>query len=429
MSKERRRSGSSNPATRSRPSNGVISQAPVVGDSEFNQVGVLIVEEHLGFSPSTLTEVRAMCRKLPFEPAMLTVASLAHGQIEATMSSSAKQMRLVESVFAPGLILDRYRELLSSDRRLQIWGPQSLYVLMRLLIDEAADAPISQQLKVADKIGLLRVLIASNSIVESGRSLNKPPGLEDLLAFETQIGSYYARPTWLEDMTRPQALLRLSDTSPLTDDPSCVPINEWIERSGLNAGEQWELGFGLGATTNAWEPSRSPWIDQAVRDDALNKLGFAPRTTEALTLLSATRDTLRDSFAAMGTSPDHVAWETRPFNRTPFLRLQEGGLLLMGRPWIQNWLGDGFYYRPLDVARELDRDRASGRKDRPPGTPVVGEQAYTKGRGAKTSDVAVLVGRDLVLFEVHGRRPAAEPFIGGNQVEIIQELRKLLLRR
>jgi hypothetical protein len=47
----------------------VISRAPVRGHSEFNQVSVVIVEEHLGLSTSTLDDVRAMCTKLPFAPA------------------------------------------------------------------------------------------------------------------------------------------------------------------------------------------------------------------------------------------------------------------------------------------------------------------------------------------------------------------------
>jgi hypothetical protein len=59
---------------------------------------------------------------------------------------------------------------------------------------------------------------------------------------------------------------------------------------------------------------------------------------------------------------------------------------------------------------------------------VYGEQAYRSKDGeARTSDVAVVLGEDLVLFEVHSRRVAASAAVSGDAIAATTEVSRLLV--
>jgi hypothetical protein len=177
------------------------------------------------------------------------------------------------------------------------------------------------------------------------------------------------------------------------------------------------------------------------------------RRESAFTVLAADRATLRTAFVELRAGGKRFIWELRPFNTWPFLRLAgEEGLLLLGRPWMLNWLSEGFHYRAMGVAQAEDAasggrcdhvqhytayagqvfeayclDLASGSLPEP--TIVLGEQRYGKGGGKKTSDIAVLDGRTLVLFEVNARRVGAEPLLSGDPLDAAGELGKLLVKK
>jgi hypothetical protein len=57
-----------------------------------------------------------------------------------------------------------------------------------------------------------------------------------------------------------------------------------------------------------------------------------------------------------------------------------------------------------------------------------GEQPYANG-GSKTSDIAVLFGDELVLFEANARRVGAEPLVGGDPLDATAELAKLIVMK
>lgn len=102
--------------------------------------------------------------------------------------------------------------------------------------------------------------MASNSVTERGTDSRVGPSADDLLAYELQIGHYYSRPSWMEEMARARELYRLAtENGDLLKSRDCVPVRDWISRAGITAEEQWALGFGLSSTANATAkaPSRS----------------------------------------------------------------------------------------------------------------------------------------------------------------------------
>jgi hypothetical protein len=419
-----------------------------------DQISVLIVEEQLGLPVTDLDGMKEIAARLPFEPCMSLLAILA-GRVEATLRDGRGQIDLAREFFGDGPLVQSYAQIIAGDDRWRIFGPQSLYTLMRVLIDDAYDAPITQQLTDEERGQLFRAVVASNSVIESGTGRAVGPTQEDLLAYELQIGTYYSRPQWMEEISRHWDLYELMTADEdLAESNDVMPVAEWIERSGLTAVEQWELGWGLSAGTNAWDAANHPHVAPASLADMLERGGFAGREKPALALISADRTQFREAFAQLAADGGRYMWELRPFKTWPFLRLQDdGGMLLLGQPWIVSWLTEGFYYRPLLVAQS--EDAADGGRtdhvqrytsfagqafeayclrlahDYVPGPAIVlGEHAYGKGGGSRTSDVAILTtGGDLILFEANARRVAAEPLVSGDPQSATDELTKLLVKK
>jgi hypothetical protein len=74
----------------------------------------------------------------------------------------------------------------------------------------------------------------------------------------------------------------------------------------------------------------------------------------------------------------------------------------------------------------LDLAEAAGSDD----VRVFGEQSYETGAGGKlTTDVAVLIGGDLLLFEIHARRVAALAAVTGGVAEVANEVSTLLVHK
>lgn len=134
-----------------------------------------------------------------------------------------------------------------------------------------------------------------------------------------------------------------------------------------------------------------------------------------------------------------------PSSAGRFLRLASGDLLLLGRPWLLSWLGEGFHYRAMthgqqlkppqvlkyttyvgEVVERYALELAEATFAAP--VRVFGEQPYRSTDGdAYTSDVAVASGEDLVLFEVHSRRVAATAAVSGDAVGATTEVSRLLV--
>lgn len=422
--------------------------------SELDQISVLIVEEQLSLPVTDLDGLKKIAAKLPFEPCISQLAILA-GRVEATLHDGRRQIELAREFFGDGPFIQRYAKVIASDDRLRIFGPQSLYTFMRVLIDEAYEAPITQQLTNEERDEFFRGVVASNSVIERGIDMSVGPTTEDLLAYELQAGAYYARPQWMEEMSRQWHLYELMATDPdLVKSDHFVPVAEWLARSGLTAEEQWQIGWGLSTATNAWDAMRHPRVPSPTVAEMFLRGGFAGREARALAVVSADRSELRAAFTELAAERERYAWELRPFKTWPFLRLQDdGGLLLLGRPWLLSWLGEGFHYRAMRVAQQQDAAEADGRQDHvqrytafagqafetyclrlaeeyvPEPSIVLGEQTYGKGAGNKTSDIAISVGENLILFEANARRVSAVPLVTGDPQDATLELTKLLIKK
>jgi hypothetical protein len=272
------------------------------GPDELDQAGAMIVEEELGIPATSLDALRQICRRLPSESSLSFLALLA-GRVDTAGGDPIKHLEIAEWFYGSGELVDRYKQLVASSPGRVVFAGQALYSLMRILLDEAYDAPITVDLADEERQGLTAALLACNSITERGIDTNVGALQEDLLAYELQVGHYYHRDPWMEGIARHRELYLLATTDEqLLASPDATPISEWLERSGLDASQQFELGFSLGAISNAWESTAHPYIAPAAFGETLERIGLSADIDACRELISADRAGYLQDFAELAAS-------------------------------------------------------------------------------------------------------------------------------
>jgi hypothetical protein len=67
--------------------------------------------------------------------------------------------------------------------------------------------------------------------------------------------------------------------------------------------------------------------------------------------ISATREEYRRAFSASGQTAAHIGWDHTPFELQPFLRGENGSLLLLSPRALHAWMTRGIYFRMMEAAR------------------------------------------------------------------------------
>jgi hypothetical protein len=404
-------------------------------------MSVLIDERTLGLPQTTVVELRALARTLPFESAMLNLALL-NLRAERVLIDAAGQWELARWFYASWSdLLARIARVRHDAPGRPIFSPQPIAMLMRLLIEDAREEPFSE-LTPSEFHTLQKAVLGAHSAPDGQLG---PPTTETVVAYELQASSFFNRPPQLEEMTRSEELLCLMRSEEMQASANYVPVDQWLSKSGLRPEQQRVLGFGLSAATNAFTDNHPPTPRLLARhlDQLFNELGLA-NVSHDVPIISASRGEMQASFKALDGEGRSLSWEFRPFKSAPFLRFANGDLLLLGMPWALSWLGEGFHYRALRHAQSLGKDE-SARYTRFIGeaveryaldlahvaldsrATVLGEQHYGKGGGQRTSDIAVIWGNELILFEVHARRVTASAMATGEVTEALGEVSKLLV--
>jgi hypothetical protein len=413
--------------------------------SEMDQMGVFISEAELGRPEADLPALRLMVGRLPFEPAMLHVAVLLC-RLGPRLNDPPRQWELAKQFYAPRPeLLAAYERVLRADRQRVIFSPQPLMLLMRLVMEHARHEPMRDMTGAETRL-LQDAVLSAHSATEVALDAMGLPSRDAVLAYELQAATFFRRPQYLEEMARHHEFLRLAtDDARLINSVNRVPVAQWIADYGITAQEQWALGFGLSAITQAFDGPVTPHILAAHVDDLLARIG-QPETPRNLPVIASSRSEFNAQFAACGGGDATLPWEVRPFASTPFLRLTNGDVLLLSPAWLLSWLGEGFHYRALRRAQQAGSGTSAGYQrfagevtelyaldlamaavTNPDA--VLGEQRYGRNDSERTSDVAIVSGSDLVLFEIHARRVSATVAVSGSASEATLEVTRLLVEK
>jgi hypothetical protein len=422
------------------------------------QIEVFVDEAGIGSKVSSLGDLEDLAGELPFEPAMLVLASAA-GKAFGLHGDEQAELQLARQVYSDE-IYERIARFFTLHRNAELWSEQQVFILQRLVIERARDGVLSEGMHYREQHLATGGIIAAGSLIGAAVALDEGREVEDWLAFFVQNGAYNAKARPLGELARAQELYTRIARLPNLVDAVCQ-LDEWMsEDYSFTIEEQLTIGFALAAMTNTWtedaDAGSRPAVSAEHLDDLLTKLGFASRKAALLDLVSAQRSDYIAEFAEAGTEIEDVAWETRPLMRHPFLRTADGGLLLISPRAIQSWLTDGFHYRLLLAAQKRstsDPKRKTSRRytayagelletyvvdlvrssygERPVGSGrVYGEQPYETSDGeAKTSDVAIDFGLDLVLIEVSGSRLRAETLLAGSAESVAKDLERMLVAK
>ncbi len=435
--------------------------------SELDQMAVFADERAIGLPVSSIADVRAMAAAVPFEVAIRGIARIT-AAVYAFEWDSDGQLRLAEQIFGTGTVLDRLRAFVRSEQpHGRVFAEQNLMILQRLLIELARagslDTPLTEIEGQILSHAVLAVTAINTHLTEQAQA--ETPQLGDWLAFFIQNGAYNRSARPMGEMARAQDLfVRIARLPKLRASSHACPIDDWMVNDyGLTIDEQLALGFALSAMTQAWANDETAgsrcYIEAQNVDDLLVKLGWEDRREQALAAIAADRETFQREFVEFGNSLSDLAWEVRPFMRHPFLRTEEGGLLLLSPRALLSWLSEGFHYRLLRSAeRRAGTDRKLSRAytafagelveeyalelvrsvhpgQRPVGGGrVYGEQPYGQKRGnrngaSKTSDIAIDLGLDLVLIEISASRLRAETLRIGDMNSVTYDLERMVIKK
>lgn len=425
--------------------------------SDFDQIAVYVDEAALRIEPSSLRKLRGIAAQLNFEGAMLATARVA-GRVYALRGDRDAQLRMARDVFPPPFI-ERIDYFFRGQENAELFAEQQIFISQRLLIERATGS-LPCDLTQEEGLILALSLIGAGSIIESTSktAAEQARVLEDWLAFFVQNGAYNSKSAPMGEIARAQEIYgRIAREPELTDHDKYCPLDEWVvEDYGFTLDEQLTLGFALAAMTHAWDEMESrPYLFPSLVDDLFVKLGWESRKEDALDLIAADQDKFKAEFDELGGSPQQIVWETRPLMRHPFLRCEDGGLILLSPRAIQSWLTEGFHYRLLDSAQKRsigDRKRRVSRRytafagvllegyvlnllrssygERPiGGGRVYGEQPYGRKGKALTSDIAIDLGLDLVLIEISVSRLRADTLQVGSSKQVEEDLNRMLLAK
>lgn len=412
-----------------------------------DQIHTFVNEAMLGFPVTTHKQLEGLVEELSFEPVIELISILAARVVGAGRSASA-QLDLAEMVFSGLPYLEPIRSALRENPGTHVFAEQNLYALMQLLIDHAKPARIENGTDPTEPPIFNRSLLAVAALVDIDHDdlADEFADGEDWLPYLIKLSAYYSHPQVMQEVTRAELLLDIARSPAAEQFESYCPIDEWFEEElGLSATEQMRLMMAFAASTDAFDGTNTKThISAEAVENLLRTASLDDKRDEALSLIAATREEFRQAFAGFGSGVRRLLWESRPFKSRPFLRCENGDLILLSPRFIESWFSEGFHHRALNLAREknvaprymafagrlyeshcveLARDAHTGM----PGVRVHGDRPYARGKPGKTCDVAVDYVADLVLVEATNSRFKATTLTEGGREDAHRDLERVLV--
>jgi hypothetical protein len=412
----------------------------VVGDapSDLDAMWVAPSPEVLGVSPISRSSVEQLVANLPFTPAMMVLSAIA-GCVWAAGMDRAKHLALAEELYGEERpILGLLRRFAAEDPHHVLFSEQHLVAVMRLLISSGAPSGELRGMTEPEIDSLLMALVGIGSYQASPVGTRETSAdVTDWVPWLVRSGLYFDRTNLGSDQGRAHALFvsLFGDADP--DGPNWCDLAGWMAQDIGAFADQLAFGYAMGSHARALEDD----LTIADRFRLISPDGLLadqlPKETVArmVEAISATREELAAVFTDAGASEDHIMWDRAPFEQRPFLRLDDGRLLLMSPRFLHAWMGEGFYYRLLDSASR--RRPTSGKSNtaslrftrfhgelmeqyvvrlttdshrvqvRAGAARIVGEQVYVgrDGSESKSPDVVLSYATEVVAVEVTGGRP------------------------
>jgi hypothetical protein len=391
---------------------------------------------------------------------MMALAAIS-GSTWFAATDKEKHLKLAEEVFGTGRpIYGKLQRFVEASPNHLIFNEQHLTVLMRMLI--TSSSPSEGHLRELTDEEVERILMAlvgvATPVQDAGDSVRegeRPAGWVPLLV---RSGLYFDKSNLGSDQGRAHALFVNLFKRANSDGHRWCDLETWMKEDLASFHEQLGFGFALGAWTKALDDEADlPARKITVPRDGLLADQLEPATVERLIAeISADRGEFRRCFTRDGDDLDHLVWDRVPFEKKPFLRIDDGRMILLSPRFLHAWMGEGFYYRLLDSAGrrplagspartmsrrftefhgELMEDYVltvtedSHRDQVRAGLAVVsGEQGYAGPDGSESlsPDTVISYGPDVVAIEVTGGRPARRARVVSDPEEMLEVVARVI---
>lgn len=409
-------------------------------------------EATIGAPVSDLGDLVGWIEQLPFELAAGAVSFLA-GLVHERGVNQPDQLDLARQVFGVPVLHEPIVDAIRSNRAGVVVASQTVTGLARLIV-LYADATARPPRRV-DELVLERAILGTAAL---GGLFDEEPTDKTVLARLVQLGAVNAGVPVLETLSRWFYLYCvLAESEDARNRSDYSEVAAWsVERYGLTLGDQVVLAFAAIAATNALD---APNVSQPYGrvgpgwcQAQAEQLGVDPAAVQEI--LSAPREWYGEQFEqwrrTRGLTDEQAAgaFNNVPFDSRPFLRLEDGSLLLWSPRALINWASEGFFHRLHACGKTHRRDkhfrgfhawlverycldlvRDALPTSRLPGSGVVsGDKAYrTRQGGRRSPDISIDCGTDLILLEITSGRLTADARSLGTADAVDGDLGRLIV--
>jgi hypothetical protein len=425
----------------------VLPFKPVVRDGML----AYVTESELGVSTLGKAGVVEILSYLPSELTLMNLAMILK-RVTRSRQDSAAHLELAREIYGDAPVMDALGRFCAVEGHV-IFSEQGLFALMaQAVIHCRSDR--HHEFTPDEWRGFQRMLLGAAGLLhddaEIGEYQEGQP--EEWLVYMTQNLLFNATASFGSGLARTWRLfgeLAVDESRQWT-----TPLNysAVVEETGLSIKQQLALAFGLYSTMG---------VDNdviAILPDAWRSVceRVAPGESpdEVIAHVAATPAEMRaelTSDAARRFDPE-LRWASVPFIERPFLRLEDGQILLVSPRCIESWPVDGVYYRLLRAAIKLDHKKGAQHFTAFAGeltevaTVEMVENAHERaaekhlgvgrvmrakpmGGGGESTDMFVLENGDVVLIEVSSSRITAHTRLTGSLDALRRDLEKVVVKR
>lgn len=419
---------------------------PVVRDGMM----AYVTESELGLRTLGHTGVIEILSVLPSELTFMNLALILK-RVARNRQDAAAHLDLARAIYEDAPVMEALGRFCAVEGHV-IFSEQGLTALMAQAVIHCR--PDSHEFTPDEWQGFKRVLLGAagllhDDIEDGGYDQSQP---DEWLVYITQNLLFNATTNFGSGLGRTWRLLGELAVDERRDWTTPMDFAAVVEATGLSIKQQLALAFGLysvmGMDNDVIAILPEGWRSVCERvapgespDDVISHVAATPAEMRG--------DLTSD--VAKRFDPE-LRWASVPFMERPFLRLEDGRILLLSPRGIESWPIDGVYYRLLRAAINLDPKTGAQHLTAFAGqltevaTVEMVEDAYERaaarhvgvGRvqraqplsgGGESTDIFVLENGDVVLIEVSSSRITAQTRLTGSLDALRRDLEKVLVKR
>lgn len=419
---------------------------PVVRDGML----AYVTERDLGLRTLGREGVAEILTSMPSEMTLMNLALILR-RVARGRNDRAAHLELARAIYEDAPVIAELGRWCTTEGHV-IFSEQGLVALVAQAVIHCR--PDRHEFTTDEWQGFKRVLLAAGGLLHDDADLGeyREDQPDEWLVYMTQNLLFNAAPDFGSGLARTWRLFGELAVDESRGWTTPLDFPRLVDETGLTITQQLALAFGLyaaiGMDTDAIAILPERWHSVCERVAP----GVPPE--QVISHIAATPAEMRaelTSDAARRFDPE-LRWASVPFIEKPFLRLEDGRILLLSPRGIEGWPVDGVHYRLLRAAGKLGgrtgvQHFTSFAGDLTEAATVemvedsharvaadhLGVARVSRARplrvGGESTDIFVTDGGDVVLIEVSSSRITAQTRLTGSLDALRRDLEKVVVKR